>query len=291
MPELAEVEFSRKQWDPAIGQLVRLIHLPPTARVFRDADPGTIASALPGARFEASVAHGKQLLFRFSGNRFLGLHLGMAGKLLTAAPEIVPSRHEHLVLVLESTALVFSDYRMFGKVVYWGQAPTGKSKRQASMDKGQALTNCSPLPPWWRDLPPQPQDPGFDQQRLREILKRRRRTPLKALLLVQDCFPGIGNWMADEILWRARIHPAAKADFLSPAKRKQLFNHLKAVCEDALQVIGTDWGDPPDDWLFNHRWKPGGTCPVSGKPLERITVGGRTTCFSPAIQRVPSGQI
>jgi formamidopyrimidine-DNA glycosylase len=278
MPELAEVEFYRKQWDPGIGQTVRQVRLHPKARIFREADPRLLARSLTGARLEASMAHGKQMCFRFSGNRFLGLHLGMAGKLLTAAPEMVPGRHDHLVLHMDSVALVFSDYRMFGKVLMEGQV-IPESKGQVISAGGQVV------PAWWRDLPPQPQEPAFDKACLRDILKRRGRKPLKALLLDQDAFPGVGNWMADEILWRARIHPEATGNNLSPYKTARLFDEIKAVCEDALRVIGTNWGDPPDSWLFNHRWRRDGICPVSGRPLEYITVGGRTTCFSPAIQK------
>jgi formamidopyrimidine-DNA glycosylase len=179
---------------------------------------------------------------------------------------------------MDSVALVFSDYRMFGKVLLEGQV-VHKLEGQVISAKGQVV------PAWWRNLPPQPQEPAFDKARLRAILKRRGRKPLKALLLDQDAFPGIGNWMADEILWRARIHPEAIGNNLSLYKTARLFDEIKAVCADALHVIGTNWGDPPDSWLFNHRWRRDGICPVSGKPLEYITVGGRTTCFSPAIQK------
>jgi formamidopyrimidine-DNA glycosylase len=278
MPELAEVEFYRKQWSPGIGQTVRQVSLHPKARIFREVDPENLRRDLTKARLEASMAHGKQMCFRFSGNCFLGVHLGMAGKLLTAAPEIVPGRHDHLVLHMDSVALVFSDYRMFGKVLLEGQV-VQKLKGQVISAKGQVV------PAWWRNLPPQPQEPAFDKARLRAILKRRGRKPLKALLLDQDAFPGIGNWMADEILWRARIHPEAIGNNLSLYKTARLFDEIKAVCADALRVIGTNWGDPPDSWLFNHRWRRDGICPVSGKPLEYITVGGRTSCFSPAIQK------
>lgn len=276
MPELAEVEFYRKQWSPGIGQKVRKVRLHPEARIFRDVDPKHLTEDLPGARFDESMAHGKQMCFRFSGNRFLGIHLGMTGKLLAADIEMVPDRHDHLVLTMDSVALVFSDYRMFGKVRFKGQVIADADSGR----KGQVV-----VPAWWRDLPPQPQDPAFDKARLREILKRRGRKPLKALLLDQDAFPGIGNWMADEILWRARIHPEACGNNLSLYKRSRLFAEIKAVTADALSVIGTNWDDPPDSWLFNHRWRRGGFCPVSGKPLETITVGGRTTCYSPAIQK------
>ncbi|MFO7726492.1 MAG: DNA-formamidopyrimidine glycosylase family protein [Oceanipulchritudo sp.] len=264
MPELAEVEFYRKQWLPAIGERVRKVHLHPGARIFRETDPARLASTLEGRRFLKAEAHGKQLCFRFSENLWLGLHLGMSGKLASAEPEMVPARHDHLVLVMPHAALVFSDYRKFGRVRFHeGASP----------------------PDWWSDLPPQPHEPAFDRPRLEAIIRHHPRKRLKGLLLDQDAFPGIGNWMADEILWRARIHPATKAGSLPATKRRRLFEETRAVAQQSLELIGNDWSTPPDSWLFPHRWKRGDLCPVSGKPLQHETICGRTTCFSPAIQK------
>ncbi|NBD38240.1 MAG: hypothetical protein GVY10_06700 [Verrucomicrobia bacterium] len=55
---------------------------------------------------------------------------------------------------------------------------------------------------------------------------------------------------------------------LTARRRSRLFDELKSVCADALRAIGTDWGTPPEDWLFTHRWRDGGTCPAAGKPLR-----------------------
>ena len=103
---------------------------------------------------------------------------------------------------------------------------------------------------------------------------------------MQERFPGIGNWMADEVLWRAGFHPKAKAGAFGPLAVRKLYRTLREVCADAMQVIGKDWGDPPASWLFNHRWKDGGNCPRTKEPLHRAEVGGRTTCWSPARQRL-----
>ena len=264
MPELAEVEFYRRRWNPGLGQSVQKVRVHPKARVFRDTKPLALAKALKGQRMQSSHAHGKQMLFCFSKGGNLGIHLGMSGSLDCVVREMVPDRHDHLVLELESCSLVLTDPRMFGKVSFeTGQTP----------------------PQWWIDLPPQPQDLRFDYPRLRDALERHSRQPLKSLLLDQKEFPGIGNWMADEILFRSRIHPATPAKKLSAYRRKNLFDAIKSVSDDAIRIIGTDWGTPPDNWLFNHRWKRNGICPASGKPLAYETIGGRTTCFSPAVQR------
>jgi formamidopyrimidine-DNA glycosylase len=92
--------------------------------------------------------------------------------------------------------------------------------------------------------------------------------------------------MADEVLWRAGFHPEAKAGAFGPLSVRKLHRTLRAVCADAMQVIGKDWGDPPASWLFNHRWKDGGNCPRTKEPLHRAEVGGRTTCWSPSRQRL-----
>ena len=109
-------------------------------------------------------------------------------------------------------------------------------------------------------------------------------TQLKPLLLMQEIFPGVGNWMADEILWRSRLAPARRVKSLSDYERKTLYEQLRWVCRYALRIVGDDWGDFPNSWLFNHRWKDGGICPLTEKPLKRDTVGGRTTCWSPTWQ-------
>ncbi len=109
---------------------------------------------------------------------------------------------------------------------------------------------------------------------------------------MQDRFPGIGNWMADEILWRAQIHPAQPAGSLTPSETKTLYREIRTVCRNAMTRIAGQ-GDLiphdlnvgiPDSWLFNHRWRDGGTCPRTKVPLERADIGGRTSCWSPARQ-------
>lgn len=263
MPELAEVEYYRKQWAVALGERVTAVTVNPMARVFRGSDPVVLVQTLRGKPFLGAMAHGKQMLFRFGASEWLGVHLGMAGKLSTEGKDHAAGAHEHLVLRTGRRTLVYSDYRMFGRIRY----------------------HSGDEPDWWLDLPPQPTDAGFTRERMEAFLDRRARSSTKAVLLMQEAFPGVGNWMADEILWRSRIRPVTTAGRIGPRKRGELFKVIREVCDDALRVIGTDWGDPPEDWLFPHRWKDGGTCPETGRPLRRETIGGRTTCWSPAWQR------
>jgi formamidopyrimidine-DNA glycosylase len=260
MPELAEVEYYRKQWLPGERMRVRAVYLNAGKRIFRGVNTSKLANNLTGQRLESSSTHGKQMCFRFSQSHWLGVHLGMTGTMHAREASATPAKHDHLILVMEEgPQLVFSDPRMFGRILY---------------------SDTSGTPEWWSDLPPEILSDSFTLEHMAAFFKRRCKSPIKAVLLIQDFFPGVGNWMADEILWRARIHPATHAGRIGPSKQVVLYESVLEVCRGALRIIGENWSTPPDHWLFNHRWKGGGVCPKTGAPLSRAKIGGRTTCWS-----------
>lgn len=264
MPELAEVEYYRKQWLPALNQTVTSVHLNSDKRVFRGLDCAALKQNLVQEKFIESLVHGKQLCFRFGDSHWLGVHLGMTGKIQVLQAGELPAKHDHLILRMDSKlSLVFSDARMFGRILY---------------------TNHDLEPDWWAHRPPEILSPEYSFERVDTYLNRRTKSPIKAVLLVQEFFPGVGNWMADEILWRSRILPSRKCGKINMRERMELYTRIHEVSEDAMRVIGADWGRPPENWLFNHRWKAGGSCPQTGKLLSRAKVGGRTSCWSPSWQ-------
>jgi len=236
-------------------------------------DPAALRRALTGARLTGSEAAAKQMAFHFSSGAWLGLHLGMSGELRAEPPDFEPGRHDHLVLHTARHALVYADPRMFGRV----QFQPGPE-----------------APAWWTGIAPPVLGPDFTVAAVGAFLRRRARSPLKAVLLLQERFPGIGNWMADEILWRAALHPRRPAGSLRPAEVRALWRECRRVCRLALRVIAGRGGPLPpglndripSTWLFTHRWEPGGRCPRTGAPLRRATIGGRTTCWSPARQEL-----
>jgi formamidopyrimidine-DNA glycosylase len=118
-----------------------------------------------------------------------------------------------------------------------------------------------------------------------DFLRRHARAPIKAVLLLQSGFPGIGNWMADEILWRGKILPSKAAGKLSAQERTALRRETRFVSRESLRIIGHDNSDLPDSWLIHQRWNAGGFCPLHGIPLKRATIGGRTTAWCARCQR------
>ncbi len=265
MPELAEVEYFRKRWEPGVGRRVAEVRVPRPTRPTRGLPLAALRRALEGRRLRATLAAAKQMAFRFEGGVWLGVHLGMTGRTDCVGADDRPP-HEALSLLMSGgRRLVFADPRQFGRVRLW----TGPGE-----------------PEWWSAIAPAVLSDAFTVEAVAGFLRRRARSPIKSVLLMQERFPGVGNWMADEALWRAGFHPRARAGDFGPASVRRLHAVLREVCADALRVIGEDWSDPPDSWLFNHRWEDGGTCPRSLRPLERGTVGGRTACWSPARQRL-----
>lgn len=257
MPELAEVEYYRKQWNSGVGSKVLRVHLHREKRVFRGTDVLQLSKSLLGKKLDSSETHGKQMLFRFSGKVWLGIHLGMTGRLSTAPAKYEPGKHDHLVLFQKERALVFNDMRLFGRVLF------------AEGDE---------TPAWWSSVP-DPRTKEFTLQHVETFLARHKRLPVKAAILLQKGFPGIGNWMADEILWRARVAPGRLSAELRQAERKAVWKETRFVSREAIDRIGTDFGDPPKGWLFHQRWGRKGVCPKHKTPLLRETIGGRTTAW------------
>jgi formamidopyrimidine-DNA glycosylase len=290
MPELAEVEFYRRRWwEAATGQRVRGAKAGAKSLVFRGltkefrGGATGLARALAEALLVDSGTHGKQMWWEFapsgSGTErlWVGIHLGMTGALRAEPVEHRPARHDALVLWTKKSALVFNDPRQFGRVRAWRGVKGGR-------------------PPWLRELPAEVLSREFTVAAVQAVMARHGRAPLKAVLLKQEYFPGIGNWMADEVLWRAALHPAQLAGTAAkPRTAKKLHATLREVTRDALRVIaGKGRQLPPDlnvhipnTWLFNHRWEDGGRCPKTGAWLRREEIGGRTTCWSPGRQKAP----
>ncbi|HEX4639130.1 MAG TPA: DNA-formamidopyrimidine glycosylase family protein [Chthoniobacterales bacterium] len=264
MPELAEVEWFRKQWDPGLGAQIVDLRLHSRNRVFRGENVRNLREWLIGATLLRSHARGKRMLFEFSGDEFLFIHLGMTGRIHIESANYLPAKRDHLVLYQRERALVFSDYRQFGRVRFHHGADE---------------------PDWWKSEAPEIISPEFDRKFFDNFLDRHRKAPIKAALLMQNGFPGIGNWMADEILWRAKVLPAKRIGKLTEQDRHQLFRATKFVVRRSLETLGKDFSDPPRNWLIHQKWKRNGICPIHRTPLRHATVAGRTTAWCSKCQR------
>lgn len=121
-----------------------------------------------------------------------------------------------------------------------------------------------------------------------QLLKRK--APLKSVLLDQKVFSGIGNWMADEILFQSHMHPEEKASSLEIDEMNTLYDNIVLVCKTASELEGNT-ALFPKSWLMLHRWgksRKGTQTIADGSAIDFVTVGGRTSCYVPDIQKLKS---
>jgi formamidopyrimidine-DNA glycosylase len=188
----------------------------------------------------------------------------MTGKTHVESADFRPGKYDHLVFYQQNRSLVFTDPRQLGRVrLHSGASP----------------------PNWWKSDPPQIESPEFDRLFFDRYLKRHGKAPIKAVLLMQSGFAGIGNWMADEILWRAGVVPRKRTVGLTNRERDMIFRATKFIVRKSLATIGHDFSEPPKNWLIHQKWKRNGVCPKHRTALRHAIIGGRTTAWCPKCQR------
>jgi formamidopyrimidine-DNA glycosylase len=251
VPELPEVERARATLES--GALERRIVAVDDRDTYvcRPHAPGEIAGALVGQRLTAAHRRGKAMWVETADGPDLGLHLGMAGRIVIDGPPAPRS--------WDRFALTFED----------GGRMALRDKRRLSR---------AVLEPDLTLLGPDAAEIGRDAFRRRV---GRGTAPLKARLLDQAVVAGVGNLLADETLWRARLDPRRAAGDLDEEELDGLRRSLRAATRDAIRRGGVHRGD-----LMPTRHR-GGRCPRCGAELERATVGGRTTYWCPKEQAGP----
>ena len=233
------------------------------SRFVTPGDREAMARSLAGRRIEAIRRHGKFIVCQLDRG-VLTIHLGMTGKLLLDGPE---GTHSYGVFRLDRGTLVYDDPRQFGSIEY-----------------------TDALPARVADLGPEPL--GISLEDFLARLKARR-TRIKPLLLDQGFVRGIGNIYADEILFRARIHPRAVASRLSRRRAMELYAAMRETLALAIEHRGSSISDYVDaagekgsfqllHRVYGREAKP---CSECGGPIRRILVVQRGTHYCPRCQR------
>ena len=118
-------------------------------------------------------------------------------------------------------------------------------------------------------------------------LLRKKRVPVKALLLDQANLSGVGNWVADEVLYQARIHPEQYSNSFNDQQIKHLHDALIEVCGTAVETLAES-SKFPETWLMKYRWDKGkkdGNVLPNGEKIVHLKVGGRTSAVVPSRQK------
>jgi formamidopyrimidine-DNA glycosylase len=259
MPELPDVEGYRRYWSRYMtDQTVRRIEVP-TPAIVRNRSVSGLGRSLVGRRFDRPNRHGKWMIAPTDGPALL-LHYGMTGALRWSGRGAEGRhRHDRLIVVTGDGEMRYRNMRMLGGA--W-----------LARDEHELDGIVGPLGPDAADL---------DSQELAALLDGRR-GGAKATLMNQRVVAGIGNELSDEILWRARIHPARRLDSLSPSKRAE----LARVTEDVLNESSRHGRIPREPgWLEEQRGLREAHCPRGHGRLRRSRVAGRTSYWCPRCQR------
>ncbi|KAI1354656.1 formamidopyrimidine-DNA glycosylase [Xylaria sp. FL0043] len=294
MPEIAEVarvtHFLRQH---LVGKKIAKIVAQDDNNIFGKVGTSGPAfqEALAGKRVVGAGTQGKYFWLELDSPPHPVMHLGMTGwihirgvqtaynryaeKMNGADKEAWPPKFWKFHLETDGepgVGVAFTDARRFGRVRLV-DCPG------AEIRSNSPLVENGPDPVVDRKI--------FTEEYLRKKMKGRH-VPIKALLLDQAMISGIGNWVGDEIMYQAELHPEQYSDDFSDAEIARLYKAICYVCDTAVEKLG-DSDQFPEDWLFNHRWSKGKkdaakTLP-NGDKITFITVGGRTSCVVPSKQK------
>ncbi|MCC5848698.1 MAG: hypothetical protein JJU29_11445 [Verrucomicrobia bacterium] len=264
MPELAEVETWRRLAEKtALGKTITSVETAEDRIVMDQIPPEEIARNLRGRRILSTHRKGKHMWIRFDQPGDLLLHFGMSGSLNHYRNPAVAPTHEKLVLVLDDgSRLSYRNPRRIGKIRWHEDAR---------------------LAPPIAALGP---DPFLDTISADDLAQQfvRRKRPIKSALLDQSLFAGVGNWIADEVLYQSKIDPHTPCGELGPAQLRSLTAKLHAIIQKAVEVEA-DETRFPKTWLFHHRWGKQAEYTARGERICFETIGGRTCAWVPERQK------
>ena len=270
MPELPEVETTRLGIAPHVeGKLVKAVTI--RQKSLRWPVPESLKKELPGNRIRSISRRAKYLLLETAAGCVL-IHLGMSGSLRMVKVGEIPRKHDHLDIVLEGgQVLRFHDPRRFGCILWLQGDPAGH--------------------PLLAGLGPEPLSKDFRAAWLYKV-SRKRKTPVKNLIMDSHIVAGVGNIYANEALFAAGINPKRAAGSISLARYEKLVTEIKAVLSRAIKVGGTTLrdfvgGDGKPGYFrqsLQVYGRGGESCPVCGRVLREIRLGQRSTVFCPGCQ-------
>lgn len=258
MPEGVEIEIYRRAAEAVVGRQIQGIDASDSWYLKGDTNAGALKDAMVGAKVLGTGRIGKLLLLELD-TATIGLRFGMSGRLIVSNSAPI----ESLIYSSERNDPVWDRFKVF-------------------FTDGSDLRIRDPRRLGGVELEPDIERLGADLFSFKPSDLDARvlvgDVAIKARLLDQSRLAGVGNLIADEVLWRASIDPARPASSITPVERQRLIRSLRTVAKQFMRDGGSHTGR-----LQNSRVR-GGHCPKDGSELERRTIGGRTTYSCPQHQ-------
>ncbi len=260
MPEILEIEVYRRAAEAVVGRTIVSVGAPDAWYLKGATNRRGIERALSGRSIVGVGRRGKLLLLDIAQGPTVGIRFGMTGRLVVDdAPALDGLEYSSSRLESRWDRFTLS----FGAQ---GSLRVNDPRRLGGVELAPAVDALGP------------DALSLTSRQLRDALDRGA-GPLKARLMDQARIAGLGNLLVDEILWRAGLSPTRPAGSLSPDDLRLLHRHIRST----LTTLGRRGGSHTGD-LQEERSREG-VCPRDGTPLQRRTVGGRTTYSCPRHQQ------
>lgn len=273
MPELPEVETIKRQLNQNIRgkkikkvevRLPKIINCP--ASVFE--------KNIAGKSIKSIERKAKLLLINFSGNYTLVIHLKLTGQLILTSKTAEPNKYTHVIFYLDSQKIFFNDLRQFGYI---------------KLVKTDEVDNLI----FKEKIGPEPLEKDFTLKTFKNLLKKKKKSKIKPLLMDQSFIAGIGNVYSAEILFLSGVHPERKAGSLTKEDIKKIYGNIKKVLLEAIKHKGTSVDTYLDAYGKKGKYtlklkvynKAGKLCVKCGTKIRVIKQGGRSAYFCPKCQK------
>ena len=274
MPEMPEVETIKRIIEPQIQGQTILSVMVENPQIIAYPDEATFIENLTGQVVRNMSRRGKFLTVHFENGDAIVVHLRMTGQFLVTPPDYEEEKHTHLVMNLSDENQVrYIDVRRFGRFWY---LKNGETDTVTGQDK----------------LGVEPLDDALTAEYLNAKLGKRKKA-IKEMLHDQSIVAGIGNIYSDEILSAASIYPEEKCADLTDGDWEILAKEIKEIIgwgintnemtpEEYLAGKGKEYSNIPNLRVYGREGLP---CRKCGSTIERIVIGGRSSCYCPICQR------
>lgn len=274
MPELPEVESVKRGLNKTIvGCTIKFVEVFWDRIISKPKNVTKFKQRLTNQTFEKVERRGKFLLFYLNEEVIIS-HLRMEGKYFLFEKNEPKTKHTHVIFHLDNGEdLRYLDVRKFG--------------RMSLVKRGEEFNDPSLI-----KLGPEPKEEFFTYESIHPFLLNKTKA-IKSILLDQQLVVGIGNIYADEILFRAKIHPETPAGSLTENQEKSLHQNIIKVMRSAVKAGGTTIRTYANAFGKEGNYqnkllvygKDGTPCQRCGTIIKKIKVNGRGTHYCPRCQK------
>jgi len=269
MPELPEVHtITEDLKDEIIGY-----------KIYKAAGDKYMRLLLTGNTITNVSRLAKNILIKLSSGPTLRIHLAMTGRIFIKNEEEPQDKWTRLILYLvnreKKKKLIFSDMRMFGKIELLQEKDLNKLKNKYGADIFE------------EEITP---------QQFLELIKSKN-SNIKTVLLDQKIVSGLGNIYVTDALFLSGIHPETKTKHINLKLAGKLLENIKKVLKEGIKHRGATL---PDKMYVDPLGNPGNyqnffkiymreKCPVCNSKVQNVKIGGRSSFFCPACQKLSGG--